>query len=208
MQNLPNEIIVEISKSLNIRDLRSLASTCSEYKNLIHKDIKELSTIEKALSKHYIKVTVSEFGWLTYKFYIYNTKESLKWCRKNKDLNTKLLDKYINSFTPYVIMKRYEIDRNLFEEVPVEVKKVDFQFFLDTVTSSYIQHLENVNNEEIHNTDGYDYLFDMNQYYVKIEEIDSCFHNKGIEATLKLLRDTIRYPKIYTNCSMKTIIKK
>jgi uncharacterized protein (DUF2164 family) len=104
-------------------------------------------------------------------------------------------------------MKRYEIDRNLFEEVPVEVKKVDFQFFLTEVTSSYIRHLENTNNEEIHNTDGYDYLFDMNQYYRKIEEIDSCFHNNGIEDTLKLLRETIKYPKLYTNCSMKTIIK-
>jgi hypothetical protein len=187
--------------------LRSLASTCNEYNDLLYKDIKELSTIEKALNRHYIKVTVSEFGWLTYKFYIYNTKESLKWCRKNKGLNTKLLDKYINSFTPYVIMKRYEIDPVLREEVPVETKKVDFQFFLSEVTSSYIQHLENENNEEIHNTNGYDQLFDMHQYYVKIEEIGECFHNKGIEETLKLLRKTIKYPKLYTNCTMKTIIK-
>jgi hypothetical protein len=207
MQNLPNEIIVEISKSLNIQDLRSLASTCNEYKNLIYRDIKELSIIEKALNKHYIRVTVSEFDWLTYKFYIYNTKESLKWYRKKKNLNTKILDKYINSFTPYVVMKRYEIDRDIHEEVPVEVKKVDFQVFLDIVTSSYIRHLENANNEEINNTDGYDYLFDMNQYYVKIEEIDECFHNKGIEETLELLKKTIKYPKLYTNCTMKTIIK-
>jgi hypothetical protein len=47
----------------------------------------------------------------------------------------------------------------------------------------------------------------MHQYYVKIEEIDECFHNKGIEETLELLRETIKRPKYYTNCTMKTIIK-
>jgi hypothetical protein len=208
MQNPPNEIIVEISKSLNIRDLRSLASTSKNYNDLLYKDIKDLSSIERALNNYYIKVTVSEYGLLTYKFHIYNTKAAIKWCyRKNKHLNTKLLDKYIDSFTPYIIMKRCEYDRDLRKEILVETKKVDFQFFLDTVTSSYIHNLEECNNEELNNTDGNDQLFGMNEYYVRIEEIDGCFHNRGIEDTLKLLKDTIKYPKHYTNCSMKTIIK-
>jgi hypothetical protein len=155
MQNLPNEIIYEISKSLNnIRDLRSLASTCKEYKDLLYKDIeaKELSTIEEALKKYYIRVEVYHVSGLAYKFYIYNTRKALKWCRKKKDLNTLVLDKYINRFTPYVIMKEYEFDPDLRKEIPVKVEKVDFQTFLTIVTSDYIQNLENENNEEIHNT--------------------------------------------------------
>jgi hypothetical protein len=55
-------------------------------------------------------------------------------------LNTKLLDRYKASITPYVIMKRY--DRDLCKKIPVETKKVDFQFFLDTVTSSYLHNIE------------------------------------------------------------------
>jgi hypothetical protein len=207
MQNIPNEIICKISKSLSIQDLRSLASTCNEYKNLIHKDIKELSTIEKELKKYYIRVEVLHDGWLAYKFYIYNTKKALKWCRKKKDLNTKILDKYINSFTPYVIMKEYEVDLDLRKEIPVKVEKVDFQTFLSIVTSDYIQNLERIDNGEIYNPNGYDQLFSINQYYVKIEEIDECFHNKGIEETLELLKETIKRPKYCTNCTMKTIIK-
>jgi cell division protein FtsL len=49
MQNLPNELIVEISKSLNLRDLTSLATTCKNYNDVLHKDIKDLSAIEKVL---------------------------------------------------------------------------------------------------------------------------------------------------------------
>jgi hypothetical protein len=208
MQKLPNEIIAEISKTLNFQDLKSLASTCKDYNNILYKEIKDLIAMEKALQRYYIRVEVSEYGILRYKFHIYNTKAAIKWIyKKNKHLNTKLLDKYTDSFTPYVVMKRYEYDYDLHKEIAVETKKVDFQFFLDTVTSSYLHNLEESNNEELNNTNGNDQLFDMHEYYVKVEEIDECFHNIGIEDTLKLLKVTIKYPKHYTNCGMKTIIK-
>jgi uncharacterized protein YlbG (UPF0298 family) len=48
----------------------------------------------------------------------------------------------------------------------------------------------------------------MNEYYEKTEQVYWFYeNNKDIEKTLDKLKDTIKYPKHYTNCSMKTIIK-
>jgi hypothetical protein len=68
-------------------------------------------------------------------------------------------------------MKRYEYDRDLGEDIPVEMKRVDFQFFLDTVTSSYLHNLNECNEEELNLTNGEDGLFDMNEYYEKTEQV-------------------------------------
>jgi hypothetical protein len=70
MQNLPNELVDEISKSLTLQGLKSLASTCKNYNDLLDKDIKDLSAIERALNNYYIRVMVSGYWCLIYKFYI------------------------------------------------------------------------------------------------------------------------------------------
>jgi hypothetical protein len=75
MQTLPNELIVEISKSLIFSELQSLASTCKDYYYMFYKDIKDLQTIEKALQRYYIKLIFSvNYDTEEYCFYIHNTK--------------------------------------------------------------------------------------------------------------------------------------
>jgi hypothetical protein len=70
MNNLPNELIVKISESLSLEELQNLASTCKDYYDMFHKDIKDLQAIEKVLKSHYIRVIVSKYWIIAYKFYI------------------------------------------------------------------------------------------------------------------------------------------
>jgi hypothetical protein len=196
MQTLPKELIVQISESLTFEELQNLASTCKDYYNIFYKDIKDLQAIEKVLKSYYIRVIVSKYWIIDYKFYIYNTKRALKMCYDRRDLNTKLLHRYLPNIEPSVVMKRYEYDRELHKEVLVETKKIDFQLFLDIVISSYLQNLNELNEEEKNNTNDDDELFDMNEYYERTEQIYQCYYNKGIEKALKILKDTIKHPKV------------
>jgi hypothetical protein len=99
-------------------------------------------------------------------------------------------------------MKRYEYDPKLRKEVLVETKKVDFQIFLDIVITSYLQNLNEQNEEELNLTNGEDGLFDMNEFYERTEQIYQCYNDKGIEDTLKMLVDTIKRARLYTNCNV------
>jgi hypothetical protein len=96
MQTLPNELIVKISESLPLTELQNLASTCKDYYDMFYKDIKDLQAIEKVLKSYYLRVVVSECNhYISHKFFIYNTKRALEICYDRKDLNTKLLRKYL-----------------------------------------------------------------------------------------------------------------
>jgi hypothetical protein len=207
MQTLPNELIVKISESLTLEELQNLASTCKNYYNIFYKDIKDLQAIEKVLKSYYLRVTFADYWGISHKFYIYNTKRALKMCYDRKDLNTKLLHRYLPNIKPFVIMKRYEHDRELQEDIAVEMKKVDFQLFLDIVITSYLHNLNECNEEEKNITNGDDESFDMSEYYERTDQIYQCYYDKGIEDTLKILKDTIKHSKHYTNCKLQTITK-
>jgi hypothetical protein len=91
MQNLPNELIVEISKTLTLQDLKSLASTSQEYKALLDKVIKDVQEIDKYIKEtYYIKVTIREDRNAAYRFYIYNTRDAIDFCRFKHNFNRKL----------------------------------------------------------------------------------------------------------------------
>jgi predicted DNA-binding ArsR family transcriptional regulator len=71
MQNIPNELIVEISKSITLQDLKSFASTSQEYKALLDKVVKEVEEIDKYIKETYhIRVTIREDRNIAYRFYI------------------------------------------------------------------------------------------------------------------------------------------
>jgi hypothetical protein len=191
MNNLPNELIVKISESLSLTEPQSQASTYKEYYDMFYKDIKDLQAIEKALKSYYLKVTVSvNYSTAEYRFCLYIIKRALELCYARKDLNATLLCKYETRIKPYFIRKRYECKGR--EENIVEYKKVDFKLFLDVVITSYLEHLNNENEEELNLTEGEEGLFDMDEYYEKPDEIYQCYQEKGIEDSLKMLVETIK----------------
>jgi hypothetical protein len=129
MQSLPNELIVEISKTLPLEDIQSLASTCKIYRELLYKDIKNLKAmIMKDLKKNNIRITVTKNWNLSYKFCIYNTKKIVrKVCKKKGCFGGKIYEHFINT-KPYIIMKRYRFIPDLYKNSVAENKMVDFQF--------------------------------------------------------------------------------
>jgi hypothetical protein len=128
MQNLPNELIVEISKSLPLAELQSLASTCKDYYYIFYKDIKDLHTIMKALKRYYIKVIVSaNYCTEEYSFYVYNTKYSIDTCCSKNTVDANLLHKYVDHIKPHVFMKVYKYKFN--KEEFVECKVIDIKIF-------------------------------------------------------------------------------
>jgi hypothetical protein len=78
MQNLPNKLIVKISESLSLAELQNLASTCKNYYDMFHKDIKDLRFIEKVLKHYYYRFRIiDKANDSIYIFYVYNTKKAL-----------------------------------------------------------------------------------------------------------------------------------
>jgi hypothetical protein len=72
MQNIPNELVIEITKTLTFQDLKSLASTSKKYNDLLNMVVKDIEAIEKHIKEtYYIKVTIREDRNVAYRFYIY-----------------------------------------------------------------------------------------------------------------------------------------
>jgi hypothetical protein len=207
MQSLPNELIVEISKTLPLEDIQNLASTCKIYRDLLYEDIQKLKEmIMKDLKKNYIRITVAKDWNLLYKFCIYNTKRIVrKVCKKRGCFGGKIYEHLINT-KPYIIMKRYMFIPDLYKNIVAEKKMVDFQFLLDTVINSYIHNLDEVNEEEMFENDNE--LFNVNEYYSMADSVNH-FYEKGedIDEVIYALKDVVNYPKSYTNCNVKYVFK-
>jgi hypothetical protein len=59
MQNLPNEIITQITNYLKPKDLVSFSSTCKEYKDLLSKEVEEYKNIAEIVKNtHYHIVSI------------------------------------------------------------------------------------------------------------------------------------------------------
>jgi hypothetical protein len=71
MQNLPNEIIAEISNYLKPKDLVRFSSTCKEYKDLLSKKVEECrNIIEEVKNTYYNIVSIVMEPEVTYDYYI------------------------------------------------------------------------------------------------------------------------------------------
>jgi hypothetical protein len=144
MQNLPNEIICEISNYLKPKDLVSLSSTCKEFKDILSKEVNEYSKIVEVIKNTYYHVVsiIMEVD-VIYDYYIYNIEEAMDFLRY-KYRNHELLDRYIKDIEPVtVILKPSVYDQRLDKFVETgESRKMSFDSFLYYVNRRFIDFYE------------------------------------------------------------------
>jgi hypothetical protein len=155
LQSLPNELIAQISEHLDPKDLVKFASTCKDYKDLFSKEVQDYKDIARELKDtYYHEVSVCKGRYVRYKYFVYNIKEAMIWC-KNKVLNRKLLEKYIVNVNPIrVIVMSYTYNSDLDEYTEVNSRKMDFEVFLYYISKEYLNHIEECNKIYKRVTDG------------------------------------------------------
>jgi hypothetical protein len=104
MQNLPNEIIAEISNYLKPKDLARFSSTCKEYKDLLSKEVGEYKNIAEIIKNTYYRiVSIVMTPEVIYDYYVYDIKDSMNFY-KYKYPKHELLDKYIRNIEPVTVI--------------------------------------------------------------------------------------------------------
>jgi hypothetical protein len=140
MQNLPLEIIAEISGHLKLKDFAHFSSTCKEYRDLFSKDIEEYKNIDEIVKGTcYYKVSIAMSPEVTYDYYVYVVDEGIDFY-KQKYNKHKLLDKFINSIEPVTVIlkpKVYSSESGEYVETG-ESRKKSFDSLLYYVCKSFI----------------------------------------------------------------------
>jgi thiol-disulfide isomerase/thioredoxin len=187
MQNLPNEIIYQISEYLDHKDLTRFSSTCKEYRDLLSKELEEYKNIAEVVNKtyyHIVRIVMNPE--VVYAYYVYNVKDAIQFY-KYKYPNHKLLDKYINSIEPVTVILRpkvYDSELGEYRETG-ESRKMSFDSLLYYVTKEYIDFAK-FSNEQYG-----DELYDMNKVLKRVNRLLNTCKKHGVTKTLNLL-------KIYT----------
>jgi hypothetical protein len=184
MQNLPNEIIAEISNYLKPKDLVSLSSTCKEYKDLLSKEVEEYRNIAEVVKNtHYHIVSIVKEPEVTYDYYVYNIEEAMNFYRY-KYPKHELLDKFVSSIEPVTVILRPRVyDSELGEYVETgESKKMSFDRLLYYVNQKFIEFYEFCNEQY-----G-DEAYDMNKVMKRVNKLLNTYKKRGVTKTLILLK--------------------
>jgi hypothetical protein len=104
-------------------------------------------------------------------------------------------------------METYEHDSELDKDIPVKTEEIDFQTFLNLVTSSYLDNIKSCH-EIAKNILDYDDIFIVEEYKMEVNKVlESYNKTNDIDKTLELLKEVTKYPVSYSNCSIQHIIK-
>jgi hypothetical protein len=152
MQNLPTEMIIEISKYLEPADVVHLSSTCKEYRDIFDKAVKFYKKVDEFTSNRIFDVYVVTSPITSYVYSVH--------LRKSK-------------CTRVVVKKRVYVDE-LCKNVELdETNEISFDMFLYYAGRSYLSLFENINSkcdEEI---------FDMNMMRNRVIKIIETYRKHG-----------------------------
>jgi hypothetical protein len=183
MQNLPNEIICEISSYLKPKDLANFSLTCKDFKDLLSKEVNEYRRIAEVIKNTYYHiVSIVKKPDVVYDYYIYNIEEAINFLR-HKYRNHELLDKYIKTIEPVtVILKpRVYLDK-LGEFVETgESKKMTFDSFLYYFNRRFISFYKHMNEA------CQDQIYDMNKVMKRVHKLLNKYKRCGVSKTIMLM---------------------
>jgi hypothetical protein len=152
MQNLPTEIIIEISKYLEPADVVHLSSTCKEYKDIFDKAVKFYKKIDEFYSNRFFEVYIVANPITSYIYTVH--------LRKSKCIRVVVKKRvYVEE-----LCKNVELD---------ETNEISFDMFLYYAGRSYLRLFENINSrcdEEI---------FDMNKMRNRVIKIIETYRKQG-----------------------------
>jgi hypothetical protein len=182
IQNLPLEVIAEISNHLNVKDFVNFSSTCKEYKELFDKETKECKKLDKAIKGiSYYKVSVVMNPELTYVYYIYVLDENIDLYKRNH--NHKLLNKFVGNNEVVVVLKPEVYLPESCESIEKgEFRKMKFESFLYYICRSFLSYYRECS--EILD----DEVYDMGRVMVRVLKIIDTYKYYGAIATLNLIQ--------------------
>jgi hypothetical protein len=183
MQNLPNEIIAEISNHLKPKDLVCFSLTCKEYKDLLSKEVEKYKNMDEVVKKtHYHIISVVMKPEVKYNYYVYDIKDSMDLYERRYP-NHELLNEYIRSIEPVIVILKpavYDSDLDIYIETG-ESRKMSFDSLLYYVCKRCIAFYKFCN-EQL----GDEY--DMNKVMKRVIKLLDTYKKYGATETLRLLR--------------------
>jgi hypothetical protein len=161
MQNLPNEIIVEISKYLAPIDIIRLSSTCKEYKDIFDKTVKTYKKIDEFCSNRCFEVYIVSSPITSYIYTVY--------LRRSK-------------CTRVIVKKRVYVEEMCKNVDLDETNEMSFDMFLYYAGKSYIGLFECINSR------CEDDIFDINKMRNRVNKLIETYKTRGALMTMILFK--------------------
>jgi hypothetical protein len=161
MQNLPKEMIFEVVKYLDPKDVVRLSATCKEYKDILDKLVKLYKRIDEIQNNRCFEVNIVIDPTTSYIYHVYT--------RKSK-------------YARVVVRKCMYID-GIYENVGLyESREMSFDMFLYYACKSYLELFEHANSQ------FEDKIFDINKMRSRVNKLIETYIKRGALDTILLFK--------------------